>query len=90
MSELCVHVARRVRSRLQVALTVVDVCDPASSSTGLQDGEVEMKEEVAAAPTVDEAALAQLLAFGCSENACRRAVRCWSCSSRAWVWRART
>lgn len=34
-----------------------------------------MKEAAAPQPTVDETALAQILAFGFSENACRRAVR---------------
>ena len=38
-----------------------------------------MKEAAAPQPTVDETALAQILAFGFSENACRRAVRRLPC-----------
>lgn len=43
-------------------------------ATGLQEGETELKAPEPEAPTVDEAALAQLLPFGFSENACRRAL----------------
>jgi len=54
--------------------------------TGLQDGETEMKAAEAAAPTVDEAALAMLLPFGFSENACRRAVRSSPCGEGFGRW----
>ena len=57
------------------------------SSKGLQAGETELPSgaAAAAAETVepDAAIVAQLTAFGFSENACKRAVRVWQASGLA-------